>query len=68
VFISSVFDVIDIGVKLLPVSLTPVIKPVLDFHPFHDTDNDTSNDLLPVTKKTAIIYQLHRHQLAYTSK
>ena len=39
VFIGSVLDVIDIGVKLLPVSLTPVIKPVLGFHPFHDTDN-----------------------------
>jgi hypothetical protein len=39
VFIGSVSGVNNTGDKLLPVSLTPIIKPVLDFHPFHDTDN-----------------------------
>jgi hypothetical protein len=39
VFIGSVSGVNNTGDKLLPVSLTPVIKPVLDFYPFHDTDN-----------------------------
>jgi hypothetical protein len=39
VFIGSVSGVNNIGDKLLPVSLTQVIRPVLDFYAFHDTDN-----------------------------